>query len=384
MMKVVLLYYDALHYHLSRHKALNTLLAQRGGTALLYCVSPTSHHWQEPGYQDEATAPNRVLCKGGGPIWCRVVGTARLWSQLSKDSPDVVCTAGYSEPFSLVALAWSKVFGRAAVCMHVTTRWDRRRRRWRESLKRRIAPLFDAAICGGGPQKEYLAELGMPLDRIVTGYNVVDNSYFAAAADVFRRSRGVETPPYFFTASRLVATKNVDCILQAYAALKRAHPACLWKLRIAGKGPDEASLRSLAEQLGIRADTEFLGYLRTDALAGQMAGASAFILASREAEPWGLAVNEAMAAGIPSIVSSKCGCCADLIKDSVTGWSFDPSDYVQLSEVMARVAINDTERQSVAAHGFQRIMQFTPTSFAERMSEAAGIALDHARALGAS
>jgi len=115
-----------------------------------------------------------------------------------------------------------------------------------------------------------------------------------------------------------------------------------------------------------------------------MAGAGAFILASREAEPWGLAVNEAMAAGIPSIVSSKCGCCADLIKDAVTGWSFDPSDDVQLSKLMARLVANEDERKSVAAHAFQRIMLFTPSSFAERMSEAADIALDHARALGAS
>jgi 1,2-diacylglycerol 3-alpha-glucosyltransferase len=276
------------------------------------------------------------------------------------------------------------VFRRASICMHVTTRWDRKRRTWREWLKRRIAPRFDAAICGGAPQKDYLMDLGMPTERIITGYNVVDNSYFAAASDSFRRSDAATNSPYFLTACRLVPTKNVQCILRAYAALKHANPRCSWKLRIAGKGPDEKVLKRLAEELGIAADTEFLGYLRTDRLAKEMAGAGAFILASQAAEPWGLAVNEAMAAGVPAIVSSKCGCCADLIEDSVTGWSFDPSDSVQLSKVMAHVAANEEERRSVAARGGQRIMQFTPTSFAQRMRETAEIAIEHARALGAS
>jgi glycosyltransferase involved in cell wall biosynthesis len=50
--------------------------------------------------------------------------------------------------------------------------------------------------------------------------------------------------------------------------------------------------------------------------------AGCFVLPSTR-EPWGLVVNEAMAAGLPVIVSNRCGCAEDLVHTGQNGYLFD-------------------------------------------------------------
>ncbi len=55
-------------------------------------------------------------------------------------------------------------------------------------IKRQIVRQFDAALVGGAPQKRHFAGLGIPADKIFTGYDAIDNAYFAARADEIRAS----------------------------------------------------------------------------------------------------------------------------------------------------------------------------------------------------
>jgi hypothetical protein len=56
-------------------------------------------------------------------------------------------------------------------------------RRW---IKREIVKRFDAAFVGGEPHKRHFASLGIPSDKIFTGYDAVDNNFFASRADEVR------------------------------------------------------------------------------------------------------------------------------------------------------------------------------------------------------
>jgi len=56
-------------------------------------------------------------------------------------------------------------------------------RRW---IKRQIVKQFDAAFVGGEPHKRHFASLGIPAEKIFTGYDAVDNDFFAARADEIR------------------------------------------------------------------------------------------------------------------------------------------------------------------------------------------------------
>ena len=56
-------------------------------------------------------------------------------------------------------------------------------------IKRRIVDFYSAALVGGQRHVEYLVELGMPRDRIFTGYDVVDNDYFRRKAEEVRSQK---------------------------------------------------------------------------------------------------------------------------------------------------------------------------------------------------
>jgi hypothetical protein len=59
---------------------------------------------------------------------------------------------------------------------------------WKKWIKRQIVRQFDAALVGGEPHKRHFAGLGLPEEKIFTGYDAVDNDFFAARADEIRAS----------------------------------------------------------------------------------------------------------------------------------------------------------------------------------------------------
>jgi glycosyltransferase involved in cell wall biosynthesis len=100
--------------------------------------------------------------------------------------------------------------------------------------------------------------------------------------------------------SRLHPKKGLELLLEAWPAVRRARPAA--RLVVAGSGAPryEAALRRAAEGLG---GVEFTGFVSGDAKEARLAQADAFVLPSFN-ENFGIAVLEAVAAGVPVVVSA--------------------------------------------------------------------------------
>src|SRR4030095_8242679 len=92
---------------------------------------------------------------------------------------------------------------------------------------RRIAGLYSAALVGGQRHIEYLAELGMPRERIFTGYDVVDNDYFRQKAEEVRsqrsevRQKHALPENYFLASARFIEKKNLPKLIGAYAEYRQ-------------------------------------------------------------------------------------------------------------------------------------------------------------------
>jgi glycosyltransferase involved in cell wall biosynthesis len=115
-------------------------------------------------------------------------------------------------------------------------------------------------------------------------------------------------------------------------AVKRLGPAVhLW---VIGDGPDLGSLKQLAGGAANR--IRFHGFVNQTEMPALLGAADAFVLAS-EVEPWGLAVNEAMACGLPAVCSDRCGCAADLIREGVTGFVYPVGDVGSLADRLDRL-----------------------------------------------
>ncbi|HUP04565.1 MAG TPA: glycosyltransferase [Bryobacteraceae bacterium] len=311
----------------------------------------------------------------------------RVAKTLDQLSPRAVAIPGWSTPFALAALRWCGVSRTPAIVMSESREHDTQRS-WRaETLKRRLVGLFSAALAGGAPQLQYLRRLGMPEDRIFLGYDVVDNGHFARGAAAARKDaaetrRHLGLPPkYFLASSRFIAKKNLTRLLQAYARYRQFAPGKRWKLALLGEGPMRQAVLEQAQALELGHDLLLPGFIQYDRLPYYYGLASVFIHAST-VEQWGLVVNEAMAAGLPVLVSAGCGCAPDLVQNGVNGYAFDPLDTEGLARLMAQVADSGAGIARMGEASRRIASEWAPDRFGHGLEQALRIAAPPPARLG--
>src|SRR6266704_4904793 len=154
---------------------------------------------------------------------------------LEQAKPEVVAVNGWNNFGSLIAADCCMRRGIPMVVMSESSRQDEPRIWWKESIKRRIVGLYSAALVGGQRHVEYLVELGMPRERVFTGYDVVDNDYFAERAleirnsnppqaDGIRKKYGLPEN-YFLASARFIEKKNLPRLIRAYAKYRQRSSA---------------------------------------------------------------------------------------------------------------------------------------------------------------
>jgi 1,2-diacylglycerol 3-alpha-glucosyltransferase len=153
---------------------------------------------------------------------------------------------------------------------------------------------------------------------------------------------------------------------------------------LCGDGPERANLESFAQQSAYAAEVHFPGLKSSRELLPFYAGAGCFVLPSTR-EPWGLVVNEAMAAELPVLVSDRCGCAPDLVREGENGFRFDPSQSASLAEQLLRMERrNESERAEMGRKSGEIIARFTPEAFGAAIAGIAGVGRQMNEAVGAA
>jgi glycosyltransferase involved in cell wall biosynthesis len=243
-------------------------------------------------------------------------------------NPDVVVSIGYAQKAFRNAAAWAKSRGVLSILAFDT--WGPSKHWWypKEIAKWLLCPrLYDGVWVSGSRAHVYASTLGFSQDQIWHGYDCVDNLHFVRPASFYKQG----DEQYFLTVSRLSTEKNIKTLIKAYE--RYSGKGGRWLLKIVGTGPQEERLRDAVDRHGLSEKVHFLGWLDYHELPRVYWDASVFILASRS-DSWGLSVNEAMAAGLPLLISTACGCMPDLCKSGINGYVFDPADYDSLSDLM--------------------------------------------------
>lgn len=106
-----------------------------------------------------------------------------------------------------------------------------------------------------------------------------------------------ESRPILFTSRRLVHRVGLDKLLQALAIIKPKVPD-IW-LAIAGRGHLQATLEQQAQELGLKNNVKFLGFLPDEQLPLAYQAANLTIMPSQSFEGFGLAITESLACGTP-------------------------------------------------------------------------------------
>ena len=295
----------------------------------------------------------------------------RLRAALAEARPAAVCVNGWYDFLSLTTIRWCATHGVPFVVMSESPLPVTPPPRFREWIKRRIVRLARAALVGGQAHAEYARQLGLPADAVFTGYDAVDNDYFAEGAAAARANatavrKQLGLPENFFLASkRFVPKKNIPRLLEAFAGYRTDSQAAgrePWQLVLLGDGLERADVVERIAKLGLQGEVLLPGFRAYDELPAYYGLAGAFIHASTH-EEWGLVVNEAMAAGLPLLLSRRCGCAADLLEEGRNGFGFDPLDVTTLRGLMLKVAGPSFDRAGFAAAGQGIVSRFSPEQF---------------------
>jgi glycosyltransferase involved in cell wall biosynthesis len=246
----------------------------------------------------------------------------------------------------------------------------------RGSLPRRFAkrimlgrwlPRSTAFLTVGTLNEAFFKHYGADPDRFFPVRHFVDNEWFAtrAMADVSRVSQlrnlwGIKENAFV----ALFAGKFMDVKrpMDAIAAVEKCkHP--LLHLLMVGDGPLRAECEKYVKQSSV--PVSFAGFLNQRCMPDAYAVSDLLVLPSRT-ETWGLVVNEAMACGIPALVSNGVGCAPDLIIEGETGATFPMGDVDAFARALCDYASAHVAARTQGIRAASRIASYNKTAAADQ------------------
>jgi glycosyltransferase involved in cell wall biosynthesis len=266
--------------------------------------------------------------------------TPAIHQRLRELRPDVVVVTGWNA-LPLIQALVACVRLRIPAIVRGESNGLRRRPAHVRILHRLLLRRFRAFLAIGKANASFYRSYGVPPSLIFEAPYFVDNGRFAEAVRSLQGSRAAirerwAIPPNatcFAFIGKLEAKKRPHDVVRAVAKVASGSDV---HLLVVGAGALEDELRALAAQLGV--PCSFTGFVNQARMPEAYVAADCLVLPSDYGETWGLVVNEAMACGVPAIVSDRVGCGPDLVEAGVTGLVFPFGDVEALAACMGNAA----------------------------------------------
>jgi glycosyltransferase involved in cell wall biosynthesis len=244
---------------------------------------------------------------------------------LARGRYDALLIAGFLSPTSWLALGASRALDTSSL-LWFGTPWpsDGPRSRLAGPLKRALVRSADGVVAYGHAARAQAIALGASPERTFIALNTTDTAPFAAAAarrDEARAALALGERPTALWSGRFVSRKRPDLAVSLLARLGERVPGL--EVLFVGDGSERAATEEAARRSGLRA--RFLGDRAYADLPAIYAACDLLVIRS-EREPWGLVVNEALAAGVPVLASSEVTAAAELIRTEEDGLVADDED----------------------------------------------------------
>jgi glycosyltransferase involved in cell wall biosynthesis len=236
----------------------------------------------------------------------------------------------------------------------------------------RFVSRFDGCLAVGKWSKEYFLRYGAKPERVFLVPHAVNNIFFSCAAERARPMRSElrkkwgldnEAIVFAFSGKFIEKKRPMDFVWAVHLAAKRC--SRLQGLMI-GDGPLRASCEEYVLNHG--APVSFAGFLNQSQIPAAYGLCDALVLPSG-AETWGLVVNEAMACGLPAIVSDQVGCGPDLIVPGKTGSVFPLGNVESLASQMLQMADNPAQLAEMGGCAARMINDYSPAAAVNNLVE---------------
>ena len=221
----------------------------------------------------------------------------------------------------------------------------------------------------GTRQAAYLMHYNVPSSKIILEKMTVDvlgiqqyiNQLPVDASISFRRRAGLGLDDFIVLfVGRLIERKGIQELLQVFENLNNPRI----KLVIVGDGPLTVDVENASRW---NHAVHYLGWLEKNALIDVYVMSNIFVLPAHW-EPWGLVINEAMAAGKPVIASNQVGCVDDLIISGKTGLVINPGCARSLQQAIGYLYDNPVEYNNMARSCLELISEWTLEQEAKQVS----------------
>ncbi|MGZ3834302.1 MAG: glycosyltransferase [Mucilaginibacter sp.] len=268
-----------------------------------------------------------------------------LFSKLDKINPDIIIGGSIVFYSGALGVRWAKQNKKKFVMFDDGKPSQIKRNFLVQWVKTLITKQIDGLWL---PSKEYDSEypgLDQGTVHFFHGYNCIDNQLFSFKNRNFNSSA-------IICVARLVPVKNIDNLLRSWKIVEEKK--INFKLVIIGSGPEYDHLNVLSSELGLLS-VEFTGAVKNEDISAYFNNADAFILPSLY-ESWGLVVNEAMAAGLPVLLSNRVNAHSALLKEGINGFSFDPDNINEIAEKIIKYVDLDTKSKKSMSESSLKII----------------------------
>lgn len=222
---------------------------------------------------------------------------------------------------------------------------------------------FDAYLVVGERAREYLLYYGADRAKMFEVPHAVDNDFFAEAGRTFRPDRNLlrknwgisENSFVLLFAGKLIAKKRPMDFLQAVEQARNECPSICGL--VAGDGPMQTEMKAYVKDH--RLPVQFTGFLNQKEIPKAYVVSDALVLPSEGSETWGLVVNEAMACGLPAIVSDQVGCGPDLVIPGRTGDTFPLGDTAALSAILKQFCLQPERAREMGEQARRKVNSYS-------------------------
>jgi glycosyltransferase involved in cell wall biosynthesis len=365
----------------------------------LYMSDSSLRGDRDPGFGQSVTwdvdllAGYRSIFVGGDKAQRRTPGrffslvAPEVWREVRRGGYDALVVHGHHYAANLIAIAAAKSVGIPVLMRgdgHLGILRGGLRRRLRRPAMNLLYRIVDRFMAVGAENAAYYRAMGAPQDKIFVAPFSVDNERFVSASTMTvterRKSRdhfGIpQDSPAILYAAKFAQRKHPDDLLRATVRLREITPAP-FAVVMCGTGEMEPELRAYCADQGLE-NVVFTGFVNQAELPKLYGCCDVFVLPS-ENEPWGLAVNEAMCAALPVVVSREVGCVVDLVRDGGNGFAPEAGDIEGWAQALRRLIEDADFRKRAGAASLERISRWSYREVAEAFARALGLRTDEPR-----
>jgi len=373
-------YFAPLYMRLAQNPLMNL--------TVYYCSAQGSLSYYDPGFGKQYQW-DRPLLEGYRSVFLKnlkrkdKVGdffsliNVGIIKEIYKNNYDAIWLHGYSYFTHFIAFVISR-FLKIPVFMRGESHLYLKRPHWKQKLHKiiisKIYKNCDALLAIGSRNKEFYISYGVDIKKIFHVPYVVDNDFFISnsrkkkeEASKVREDFGLDSQtPIILYASKFIERKKPHHLLEAFHLLQKKNVNAA--LCLVGSGPYEIQLEKYIEDNKIK-NVYFFGFKNQTELPLYYALGDIFVLPSSN-EPWGLAINEAMCAGLPIIANKEIGAVADLVKEGVNGFLYSEGDILALSEYLEKLIKDVGVREAMGKKSLEIIQAWNYESCIQGVIEA--------------